>query len=186
MEQDILAEEQPLVTIRHYRPVDAPKVGVLIADTYGEFNLAYASPQDRAKLLGPFHQARSHQPAHREAIARILLAPTVLVAEDKGEIVGVLRGGRQDKGRTVLQSLFVKKSHQRRGIGRRLVTRFERMYMRRGAGVFRVFATIYGIPFYAALGYKRSTGMRIGTSFEGAGFPFQPMRKQVRRMQVRR
>ncbi len=168
-----------MITIRRYRPSDAPSVGVLIADTYGEFNLAYACPEERAKLLGPFRHARSRQPTHRDAIARILRAPMVLVAEEDGKIVGVLRGGRKDQGRIVLQSLFVRSSCQRRGIGRRLVTRFERAYARQGATVFRVVSTLYGVPFYTALGYKRSTGIRTGMSFEGTGFPIQPMRKKL-------
>ncbi len=174
-----------MVTIRHYRKADAHRVGVLIADTYGEFNLSYAPPQERAKLLGPFYYARSHQPAHRDAIARVLRAPMILVAEDKGEIVGVLRGGRKDKGRIVLQSLFVKKSHHRQGIGRKLVERFERACFGQGATVIRLLATLYAIPFYAALGYKRSTGVRTGTSFQGTGFKYQPMRKILRESKPR-
>ena len=169
-----------MITIRRYRKTDAPSVGVLIADTYNEFNLAFAPSQERAKLLGPFYFARSSQQTHRDAIAQILRAPLILVAEDNGKIVGVLRGGRKDKQRIVLQSLFVKKSHQRRGIGRKLVARFERACQRQGATVIRLLATLYAIPFYTALGYQRSTGMRIGPSFQGTGFPYQPMRKMLR------
>ena len=99
-----------MLTIRPYRKADAPSVGVLIADTYSEFNLAYASPNARAKLLGPFHYARSRQQTHRDAIVQVLRALLILVAEEDGEIVGVLRGGRKDKQRIVLQSLFVKKT----------------------------------------------------------------------------
>ncbi|MBM3127218.1 MAG: GNAT family N-acetyltransferase [Chloroflexi bacterium] len=174
-----------MITIRHYRKADAPRVGVLIADTYSEFNLSYASPKKRAKLLGPFHYARSRQHAHRDAIAQALRAPVILVAEDDGEIVSVLRGGRKDKQRIVLQSLFVKKSYQRQGIGRKLVERFERGCLRRGATAIRLLATLYAIPFYAALGYKRSTGVRTGKSFQGTGFKYQPMRKMLREKESR-
>jgi len=61
-------------------------------------------------------------------IAAAIRAPMVFVAEDEGRVVGVLRGGRQDR----LQSLFVAGSHQRRGIGRQLVERFERESLARG------------------------------------------------------
>jgi len=166
-----------MITIRHYREDDAPSVGVLIANTYSEFNLSYAPSKERAKLLGPFHYARSHKQSHRDAIVQILRAPMILVAEDDGEIVGVLRGGRKDKQRIALQSLFVKKSYHRQGIGRKLVARFERRCLHQGATVIRLFATLYAIPFYIALGYKRSTGVRIGKSFQGTGFRYQPMRK---------
>ena len=109
------------MTIRDYREDDALSVGRLIAATFGEFNLDYASPQERVLLLGPFQHAESQDPAHQAAIAEAIEADMVFVAEDAGEIVGVLRG-RSDK----LQSLFVRKDHHRQGVGRALVAHFER------------------------------------------------------------
>jgi GNAT superfamily N-acetyltransferase len=170
-----------MITLRRYHESDAERVGKLIADTYSEFNLSYASPRERALLLGPFKFARSPEKAHREAIAQVIRAPRVFIAADDGEIVGVLRGGRKDKQqRTVLQSLFVKGNHHRQGIGRKLVERFERECLRQGATVIRLAATLYAVPFYLAMGYKRSTGVRSGWSFEGSGIIIQPMRKVLR------
>lgn len=74
-------------------------------------------------------------------------------------------------------SLFVRGDHHRQGIGRRLVERFEQASLEQGVRVIRVAATMYGIPFYLAMGYKRSTGVRSGWSFDGHGLPCQPMRK---------
>jgi GNAT superfamily N-acetyltransferase len=98
----------------------------------------------------------------------------VFVAEDEGGIVGVLRGR---PGR--LQSLFVSGSHHRRGIGRRLVERFEQESIRRRVTHVKVAATLFAVPFYLSLGYKRSTGVRAGWSFEGRGLQYQPMRKAL-------
>ena len=104
----------------------------------------------------------------------------VLVAEDAGAIVGVLRGGRLDrKGRTVLQSLFVDADHHRRGVGRRLVTRFEQGCLARNAAVIKLASTLYAVPFYQALGYQRSTGARTGRSFQAGGLAYQPMKKRL-------
>ena len=36
------------------------------------------------------------------------------------------------------------------------------------------------VPFYLAMGYVRSTGVRSCWSFEGRGLPVQPMRKVLR------
>ena len=96
----------------------------------------------------------------------------VYVAEEDGEVVGVLRGR---KGR--LASLFVRGDRHRQGIGRRLVERFERESIGQGVSAVRVASSLYAVPFYLALGYKRSTGMREGRSFEGRGLKVQPMRK---------
>ena len=170
------------ITIRRYRENDAISVGRLIADTYSQFNLAFATPENLNLLLGPFQYARSPEPEHRKAIAQAIHAPLVLVAADGDEIVGVLRGGRKDtQQRTVLQSLFVRGDHHRQGIGRELVERFERECYRRGPTVIRLAATMYAVPFYLSMGYKKSTGARNGRSFQGVGLQVQPMKKTIDR-----
>lgn len=161
-----------MITIRPYRPDDAPSVGRLIAATYTEFNLDFLRPEERAPFLGPFQHAWSQQAAHREEIARVIAAAIVLVAEEEREIVGVLRG-RPGK----LQSLFVRTDYHRRGVGRRLVERFEAECVRRGATAIKVQATLYAVPFYLAMGYRRTTGARRMHSFAGAGLPYQAMKK---------
>lgn len=161
--------------IRPYLESDAPAVGQLIHDTYSAFNLAFADPVELPKLLGPFQHAGSTAPAHREAIAQVIRAPMIYVAEDGGEVVGVLRGR---SGR--LASLFVRGDRHRRGIGRRLVARFEEESRRLGVSEVRLAATLYAIPFYTALGYRKTTGVRNGWSFEGRGLRYQPMKKVLR------
>jgi GNAT superfamily N-acetyltransferase len=164
-----------MARIRPYRASDAERVGRLIADTYSEFNLSTASAEERDRLLGPFKHARSAEPSHQEAIARVISADMVLVAEEDGEIVGVLRG-RKDR----LHSLFVRGDHHRRGIGRDLMGCFERACREQGASEIRLAATLYAVPFYQALGYKKTTGVRSGWSFEGR-LQWQPMKKVLAR-----
>jgi GNAT superfamily N-acetyltransferase len=161
-----------MITIRRYLEADAQSVGQLIADTYGAFNLSFASPAERGRFLGPFQHARSPERAHQEAIARVIRSEMVFVAEEDGEILGVLRGRKERLG-----SLFVRGDRHRQGIGRRLVERFEQECLAQGVTVIRVASTLYAIPFYSKMGYKRSTGMRSGWSFEGRGLKVQPMKK---------
>jgi GNAT superfamily N-acetyltransferase len=161
-----------MITIRNYSERDAPAVGILIADTYSEFNLDFADPAKLERLLGPFHHARSQDPAHRQAIVEVLRSPMMYVAEVEGAIVGVLRG-REAR----LASLFVHQDYHRQGIGRRLVETFEAESRLVGVPVIRVAATLYAVRFYLAMGYRRSTGVRAGWSFEGQGLLYQPMRK---------
>jgi GNAT superfamily N-acetyltransferase len=130
-----------MVTIRTYAETDAVAVGRLIADTYAKYNLAFAGPEELRRLLGPFQHAWSAEDSHRAAIAQVLRSPVMLVAEDAGEIVGVLRGRRER-----LASLFVRGDRHRRGIGRRLVTAFETESRRQGVVVIRVAATLYAVP----------------------------------------
>ncbi len=90
-----------MVKVRKYEEYDAAGVGILIADTYGGFNLAGFTPDKRDSMLGPFAHARSPEPQHREGIVAAIDAPSVLIAEGGGKILGVLRGGRTDHRGTV-------------------------------------------------------------------------------------
>ena len=162
-----------MITIRNYTENDAEDVGRLIADTYSEFNLSFASPEDRNLMLGPFRHAHSSDEVHRKAIIEILRSPMFYVTESNGKIAGILRGRKER-----LASLFVHKDFQQRGIGRKLVKHFEAESARQGVSVVRAAATLYAIPFYLKLGYKKSSGLRNGWSFEGHGFTYQPMKKQ--------
>ena len=158
--------------IREYDEKDACEIGRLIADTYREFNLSFASPEELKLFLGPFQYAYSSDPAHQAAIAGVVWSEMGYVAEINGEIAGVLRGRKER-----LASLFVRKDFHHQGVGRRLVANFEVASAALGVSVIRVAATVYAIPFYARLGYKKSTGLRTGWSFDGYGLPIQPMKK---------
>ena len=161
------------ITIRDYHHRDdAQSIGRLIADTYSKYNLDFLPPEKRGPFLGPFQHAYSPDPKHQEAIANVVASEMLFVAEQDGEIVGVLRGRKER-----LASLFVRGDRHRQGIGRKLVERFEQASREQEVKVIRVAATLYGTPFYLAMGYKRSTGIRSGGSFEGHGLPIQPMRK---------
>jgi GNAT superfamily N-acetyltransferase len=161
-----------MIKIRDYRESDAVRVGILIADTYSQYNLSFASPEQLKAFLGPFQHAKSPEKSHQEAIARVIRASMVFVAVKDGEIVGVLRG-RKDK----LQSLFVRGDAHRQGIGRKLVQRFEQECMKQGSEKVILMSTLYAVPFYQAMGYKKSTGIRRMHSFEGEGLAYQPMKK---------
>ncbi len=163
-----------MTTIRNYQESDTREVGCLIADTYSEFNLSFATPEDRDLMLGPFRHAQSSDEAHQQAIVEILRSPIFLVAEREDQIAGVLRGRKER-----LASLFVRKDFHQQGIGRRLVESFETEMIEQGVSVIRVAATIYAVPFYAKLGYKKSTGLRTSWSFDGYGLPYQPMKKKL-------
>jgi GNAT superfamily N-acetyltransferase len=147
-------------------------VARLIRDTYCAFNLDFLPPGEQAPFLGPFQHADSPLPEHQRALERVIASEIVLVAEEGGQIVGVLRGRVPRLG-----SLFVRADYHRQGIATRLVRAFEDQVSRRGGKVIRVASTLYAVPFYLKMGYKRSTGVRSGWSFDGRGLPIQPMRR---------
>ena len=161
-----------MIKIRDYQEDDNTAVGILIADVYSEFNLDFASPEERILLLGPYYHARSKEAEHQRAVAAVVRSPMCYVAEVEGVIAGVLRGRRER-----LASLFVQKDYHRQGVGRKLVGHFEGESARQGVMIIRLASTIYAVPFYTRLGYRKSTGLRSGWSFEGTGLLYQPMKK---------
>lgn len=163
------------ISIRPYRASDAPAVGILIAETYTRFNLGFASQSQRDQMLGPFAHAHSSDLAAQIEIAAVIKAPLVLVAQEGEAVVGVLRGS---PGR--LNSLFVAGDHHRRGIGRRLMQAFEKYCRQQGEAKITMASTLFAVPFYQSLGYKKSTGVRRMRSFEGEGLPYQPMKKVLK------
>jgi GNAT superfamily N-acetyltransferase len=161
-----------LLTICNYTPDDSAAVGLLIAETYGQINLSFLPEDQRGPYLGPFQHANSTKREDQQEIANLIQAPIVLVAKEEGKIVGVLRGR---SGR--LHSLFVDQRHHRRGIGRQLMEVFEDECRKLGAERITLASSLFAVPFYASLGYKKSTGVRKGWSFDGEGFKWQPMKK---------
>jgi len=167
-----------MLQIRNYiEESDASAVGRLIADTFSECNLTFAPTEERNHFLGAFQYARSLEAGHQAEIARLIRADMVYVAEQEGEIVGVLRGQGLSFGR--LLSMYVRGDYQWHGIGRKLVDRFEQDCLWQGIRQIRLASTLYAVPFYLKLGYKRSTGVRTGFSFEGWGLVYQPMKKAI-------
>lgn len=164
-----------MVTIRSYREADdARAVGRLIADTFARYNLADLPPADRDACLGPFRYATSDDPVHRRAIAEAIRDEIVLVAEDGGDLVGVLRGRS-----TRLASLFVRGDRHRQGIGRELVKRFEAWVTDQGFRRIRVAASPFAVPFYQSLGYRCTTSLRRMPLYDSAGYIYQPMQKML-------
>jgi N-acetylglutamate synthase-like GNAT family acetyltransferase len=161
------------MVIRVATQADVPAIGRLIATTYRTYNLSHADPQEQDRLLGPFRHAFSDDPEHQEAILGVVTSPMLYVAVEDGRIVGVLRGRKN-----VLASLFVDGTYHRRGVGRKLVERFEKDSRKLGVDWIRVAATLYAVPFYQSMGYKKTTGVRTCLSFEGTDLKQQPMKKR--------
>ena len=162
--------------IRDYTTNDAVEVGKLIAETYREFNLGFAVPEKVDKYLGPFRYAWSDDVENKQAIIQVLESPIFIIAEIDARIAGILRGRKER-----LASLFVHKDFHRQGIGQKLVEYFEADSIVKGVHVIRLAATLYAVPFYLKVGYKKSTGLRSGWSFDGDGFIYQPMKKVLNR-----
>ncbi len=85
-----------------------------------------------------------------------LLKPITMVAStEEGELVGIISGTRNR-----INKLFVKSGYHRRGIATELYRRYGSEAIRAGTTTLKVRASLFGEPFYASVGFKRSTGVR--------------------------
>jgi hypothetical protein len=162
-----------MIQIRPFENRDSIAAGILIADCYTSYILDFVSEDQLANYMGPFFYARSKNTAHQQQIAMFIQSPVVLVAEDENrEISGILRG---QKGR--LHGLFVKDWYFFQNIGRQLVEEFEQYNRQLGSKKVSLAAPLFAVSFYLRIGYKKSTGVRSGWSFQGRGLQWQPMKK---------
>ena len=162
-----------MIRIRNFEFRDVEAVGRLIAYMYGTYNLDFVPVEERGPYLGPFQYVDSPDEEHRRAIAEAIQAPLVIVAENEvSEVVGVLRGS---PGR--LHSWFVSDHYHQNGIGRSLVLAFEAWCRQQDVDRITLASTLYAVAFYQSVGYKKSTGVRRGWSFDGRDLFWQPMKK---------
>jgi len=98
--------------------------------------------------------------------------------EDAGSCCSPKSRGLHRDRKNVLASLFVDGTYHRRGIGRKLVERFERDSHKAGVDWIRVATALYAVPFYQSMAYKRTTDIRPCHSFQGTDLKQQPMKKQ--------
>jgi GNAT superfamily N-acetyltransferase len=138
----------------------------LISETFARFNANEGTKRAVRRYV------ESYRPTGRqteEIHARFARTPIFYVAVLKARIVGLVRG-TPDR----LINLFVAGDHHRVGVATRLVRTFERACLQAGSREMRVRAGLYAIPFYEAVGYRKTTGIR---NFHG--LRIQPMRKEL-------
>jgi len=102
-----------------------------------------------------------------EIIKGFSFSPIVVAAFVGEKIIGIIRG-RKEK----IINLFVDGRYHNKGIGRRLVNKFEIIAGRQGSKFIKINASPYAIGFYQKLGYKKTTGLRSKN-----GLKFQAMIK---------
>jgi predicted N-acetyltransferase YhbS len=151
------------MTIRHYKTSDAVSVANLISATYRACNTKNEPKDAVAWYLEKFDVTKN-----LVDIQNMFAQGTVtLVAEENGKIVGFLWGKKQR-----IINLYVSVTEHGKGIGRRLVEKYEKKVASMGATQITIRSSIYAVPFYQAMGYKKSTGTR-----KFHGLIIQPMKK---------
>jgi predicted N-acetyltransferase YhbS len=91
------------------------------------------------------------------------------VAEENDKVLGYIKGKKDRIG-----NLFVLGKAHKKGIGRRLVNLLETEAKKQHSKKIKICSSIYAVPFYQRMGYKKTTGIR---NFHG--LRIQPMKKII-------
>lgn len=143
---------------------NAPLIAKLVHETYAKFNAAEGRKKAIQKFLDHYDVSARTAAELAEEFKRF---PLNFAAFSGQEIVGIIRGR---SGRII--NLFVHQKFHGRSIGRRLVSSFEAASKKEEARPIKVRSSVYAVPFYSRLGYKKTTGLR---SYRG--LDVQPMKK---------
>lgn len=153
-----------MVSIRAYKKSDFIKVRNLIVRTFKEINPCNADKKSVQRMVDSMTK---NNPGGDDLRSRYDSAPICFVAVDKIKIVGVIRG---DEIR--LKNLYVDTTYFRKGIGKKLYEKFEAKARKLGYPHIKIYSSIYAIPFYEAVGFKKTRG-----PVKVKGLNMQPMKK---------
>ncbi len=152
-----------MIRIRKFRPADTYSAAKLLVGTYAQFNSDDGSPQAVAEYLKHYDPDGDIDNMRR----RFMRPHFFFVATDGDELIGMLRGINNR-----LVNLFVRGDRHRQGIGTKLLARYENQCLRQGHKEIKTRASLFAVPFYAARGYRKTTGVRCISELR-----IQPMKK---------
>ena len=161
-----------MTTVRKYRRTDARQVAALISKTFAQFNSREGT---RAGVRRYIEYFTPHGRPLAELHRLFSRTPFRLVAVQGTRVVGVLRARENH-----LVNLFVDEDYHRQGIASRLFLRFENACRKHGFGYVTVKSSLFAVPFYQSVGYKKTTGVR-----NLHGLKVQPMRKTLNQTSLR-
>ena len=154
-----------MLRIRKYQPSDARNAAALIYRTFAKFNRTEGNKEAIQGYLAQYNPKQNP----KDIVARFSRTQIFYVAADRKMVVGLIRG-RENR----VINLFIDSQRHRHGIGSALMTKFENQRRRAGVKEIVLRSSLYAVPFYLTMGYKKTTGIR---TFHG--LMVQPMKKRL-------
>ncbi len=153
--------------IRKYKKTDLKEAARLISKTFARFNNTEGTKKGVRDYIERYTPREKNLSKIKDEFAR---TPIFYVAVEKNKIIGLVRGKPNKLG-----NLFVDGKYHRKNIGRRLVSRFEEEAKKKKSKLIKVSASLYSVPFYQKMGYKKTTGVRCMH-----GLNMQSMQKRLK------
>jgi GNAT superfamily N-acetyltransferase len=139
--------------IRKFKKGDTKAVARLIVRTFKKYNGEdFFDQEGVSKTLDLFDIKKNTE---EQLIERFKKTPIFYVAEVDGKIIGMIRGLPNK-----ISSFFVDGQEQGKGVGKKLIRRFELEAKKRKSEYIKIRASLYATAFYQKRGYKKTTGIR--------------------------
>lgn len=151
--------------IRKYKASDLEQCANLVKKTFNKFNCKECTKKGLKWYL-EFYDYKNNKEKIKETFSK---AKIFFVAEHNNKIIGLIRG-KENR----ISNFFVNEKYHGRGLGRKLIERFEKQAKKLKSKKIKVKASIYAIPIYQKLCYKKTTGIRYMH-----GIKIQPMKKEL-------
>jgi len=150
--------------LRKFKNKDTKNVASLVGDTFAMFN----SKEGDKKAIRNYIEF--YKTNDIDKVKKIFAKSTIFfVAVDNGKIVGMVRGNSNR-----IFNLFVLGSYHKKGIGTKLLNKFEMESKKNKSNVIKIRSSLFAFNFYKKMGYKKSTGIRL---FKG--IKVHPMKKII-------
>jgi predicted N-acetyltransferase YhbS len=154
-----------MIKLRNFRKKDAKAVALLIIKTYRQFNRTEFTKKSAVQKYLDYYNPKKN--SIEQLYKKFRRTTIFFVAVDNNKIVGMIRG---NSSRII--NLFVGAKQHKKGIGKILVHKFESESKKQKCKAIKTRASIYAVPFYQKIGYKKTTGVR---NFHG--LKVYPMKK---------
>lgn len=150
---------------RKFKNSDIRQVATIKNSVFSSFNKSeYFEKEAVTKYLHYTNPKKSDQ----ELLEAFKVNNSIFyVAEENDKILGYIKGRKNRIG-----NLFVLGKTHKKGIGTKLVDLFEKEAKKQDSKEIKINSSLYAIPFYQKMGYKKTTGIR-----NLYGLKVQPMKK---------
>jgi len=145
--------------IRKFGPQDAPAVAGLVSGSFSKFVAPSFTKKGAREFMAGMAPKKQCERSKKRAI---------YVATERGKIIGMAEWNPPQRR---ISRLFVHSGKTGMGIGRALLSFLWKKHAKNGT--MRVHSSIYAIPFYERMGFRKS-----GRRAKKNGFVFQPMVKK--------
>ncbi len=139
--------------LRKFKKEDTKVVALLIKNTFKKFNGNECKERGAVQRYLDIYDLEKK--GQKEILNTFKKTPIFYVAWDEDDIVGIIRGNPQR-----IVNLFVDGKNHKKGVGRLLINKFENEAKKQGSKEIKLRSSLYAIPFYEKMGYKKTTGIR--------------------------